>query len=83
MGSPKMKKITDFTNITKYFCTECGRFHRKYTTRNKMKVIGKPFKNHKEYAVELTSTELWQYQFGKSWDRNKKYQKETGKPIGK
>ena len=47
-----------------------------------MKVIGKPFKNHKEYAVELNSTELWHYQFNKSWDVNKKYQKKTGKPIG-
>ena len=77
-----MKPITDFTNISKYFCTGCNRFHRKYTKRKGLKVIGKPFKNHKEYAVELTSTELWQYQFKRSWEANKRYQKETGKAVG-
>ena len=77
-----MKQITDFTHISKYFCTECNRFHRKYTKRKGLKVIGKPFKNHKEHAVELTSTELWQYQFKSSWDKNLRDQKKNGKAIG-
>ena len=77
-----MKKITDFRHIKKYFCSECNKFHRKYYTRSGVKIEAKPFKEHKEHAVKLDSTELWNYQFKKSWRRDVDYQEKTNKPIG-
>ena len=76
-----MIEITDFRRIKKYFCTDCNKFHRKFYTRKGVKEEAKPFKEHKEYAVKLSSTELWSYQFKKSWRGHVEYQKRTGKAI--
>lgn len=69
-----MDKITDFEGVKKYYCTECEHFHiRKY--KYKINKLGKriktkdtPFFNHKEFAMKLTSTELWNRQMKRSCD---------------
>jgi len=78
----KMKEITDFTYMVKYFCTKCNGFHKKYYTRNGKQNKSKTFQDHKEYAFELTSSELWNFQFKRTWKNNARYQERTGKAIG-
>ena len=67
-----MDKITDLEGIKKYYCTECKRFHiRKYRYKidkygKRIKTKDTPFFNHKEFAMKLTSSELFNRQFSKS-----------------
>ena len=67
-----MDKITDLTDVKKYFCTECKHFHiRKYKyivdkKGKRIKTKDTPFFNHKEFAMKLTTSELWNRQFGRS-----------------
>ena len=43
--------------MTKYYCSKCSCYHSK----------GKKFKEHKEFAVDLTNSEKWKMEFKKSW----------------
>ena len=68
-----MKKITDFSDITKYFCTQCNTFHSKIRNRKPCKA----FKEHKEFAVILEQSELFKLQFKKNWNHNINHPKLT------
>ena len=69
-----MDKINDIDGINKYFCSECEHFHiRKYKYKfdkfgKTIKTKDTPFFNHKEFAYKLTSSELFNKQFGKSME---------------
>lgn len=72
-----MDKITDFGTVSKYFCTKHNRFHFKYRyeivyvngyPQNKI-IRTKSFEQCKEHAVKLSQSELWNWQFKKSWKR--------------
>jgi len=45
--------------MSKYFCSKCNGFHSK----------GSNFKKHKEFALNLTSQELWKLQFKRTWKK--------------
>ena len=68
----KMDKITDLEGIKKYLCSECNRFHiRKYRYKidkngKRIKTKDTPFFNHKEFAMKLTTSELFKRQFQRS-----------------
>ena len=70
-----MDKLTDFIEIKKYYCSQCGHFHvRKYKyiinefgIRIKTKNV--PFFNHREFAFKLTATEIFNMKFNKSMEK--------------
>jgi len=70
-----MDKITDLTGINRYYCSECEHNHiRKYKYiinkfGKRIKTKNTPFFNHKEYAIKLTSTELFNMKFNKSTEK--------------
>ena len=67
-----MDKITDLIGINRYWCSECEHFHiRKYKYiinefGKRIKTKNTPFFNHKEFAIKLTSTEIFNMKFRKS-----------------
>ena len=81
-----MKKINDLLGVNKYYCSECKHNHiRKYKyiiNENDVGVRTKdtPFFNHKEYAWELTSSEIWNIKMSKSLENYsiKTHKKTTG-----
>lgn len=81
-----MDKINDLKGFNNYYCSECEHTHiRKYKYKideNGMRIKTKdtPFFNHKEYAWEITASELWQTKMSKSFETYsiKKHKKATG-----
>ena len=67
-----MDKIIDFTEIKKYWCSQCEHFHikkYKYIINKfgvRIKTKNTPFFNHREFAYKLTSTEIFNMKFRKS-----------------
>jgi len=69
-----MDKLNSLEGIKKYYCIECEHFHiRKYLYKfnklgKRIKTKDTPFFNCKEFAYKLTSTEIYNKQFGKSME---------------
>jgi len=67
-----MDKINDIEGIKKYYCSECEKFHikkyrYKFNENNKrIKTKDTPFFNHKNFAMKLTQSELFNRQFKRS-----------------
>lgn len=67
-----MNKLESIDGISKYYCSECHRFHiRKYKYKidkfgKRVKTKDTPFFNHKRYAYQLTQSELFNKQFKRS-----------------
>lgn len=82
-----MELITNFKGVRNYFCLQCNGFHKKtyvliYNEKEKrMEKISNPksnFEKHKETAYLLSTSELFNRQFSKSWNRyNIKSHKES------
>jgi len=70
-----MDKIIDFTEIKIYWCSQCEHFHiRKYKYiinefGIRIKTKNTPFFNHRQFAYKLTSTELFNLKFNKSFNK--------------
>ena len=68
-----MDKITKLEGIKKYYCIECEHYHiRKYKYKinkegKRIKTKDTPFFNHKEYAIKLSKSEIFNRQFKKNW----------------
>ena len=79
----KRKKIVKPVNIyalEHYWCTECGRIHKRYRKSDGKKI--KIYYDHKEYAQKISEAELFRIRFKKGWRKEAAKQKKTGKAVG-